>query len=88
MSISTTRETPSASGFPQAGLGAAAALVRPGIWNAAGLAGGGNASGGADGACGCACAGIGREAIVPVTSSGSAIFAGMAVATGPRTVSA
>ena len=39
-------------------------------------------------ATGCAGAGIGRETIVPVTSSGSATFAGMAVATGSRTVSA
>src|SRR3974390_423958 len=87
VSISTTRETPSASGFPQAKLGVATTLARPGVGNAIGLAGGGNATGGADGAC--VCAGeIGREVIVPVTSSVSATFVGMAAATESRTVSA
>jgi hypothetical protein len=49
--------------------------------------GGENATGGVDGACVCA-DGIGREAIVPVANSDSASFAGIVVATGPRTVSA
>ena len=72
---------PSASGFVQTALLAATALTPPDVGNAAGLVGSGNAIDCADD-----CAGIGRETIVPVTSSGSTTFVGMTVATGFWTV--
>ena len=71
------RETPSASGFVQTALVAAAASTPPDAGNVAGLAGSGNAID---------CAGIGRETMVPVTGSGSTTFVGMTVATGFWTV--
>jgi hypothetical protein len=60
-------------------------LAASSIGDAAVLASGGNATDGGDDVCGCTCAEIGHEEIVPVTSCCSAIFAGMTLATGSRT---